>query len=246
MNTEKSSIEMQGELFAEMTSDERKPAKKKASPGRSEKRLRKSASPATGESIESRGKPARSPARKGQSSAAATSNQHSDLSSGVLIITGEHSGDLLGADVARELKKQGVKKLFGTGGPEMRSAGVELLEDIETMNVVGFVEALKAYRRLKALAGRIVEFARKNGISHAILVDYPGFNLRLAEMLKRDSFFITYLVSPQLWAWHYSRIKTIRKYVDLMLPLFPFEEEMYRNEGITAHCVGHPLVHRIG
>lgn len=168
------------------------------------------------------------------------------LSSGVLIITGEHSGDLLGADVARELKKQGITKLFGTGGTEMREAGVELLEDIETMNVVGFVEALKAYRRLKALARRIVEFARKNGIQHAILVDYPGFNLRLAEMLKKDSsFYITYLVSPQLWAWNYGRIKVIKKYVDLMLPLFTFEEEIYKNEGIEAHCVGHPLVYRI-
>ncbi len=171
----------------------------------------------------------------------------SDLSGGVLIITGEHSGDLLGADVARELQKQGIRKLYGTGGKEMESAGVELLENIETMNVVGFVEALKAYRRLKALARSIVAFARKNGIRHAILVDYPGFNLRLAEMLKQDSsFFITYLVSPQLWAWHYSRIKVIKKYIDLMLPLFPFEEKMYKEEGVEAHCVGHPLVYRIG
>ena len=177
---------------------------------------------------------------------AATSSD-SRFSGGVLIITGEHSGDLLGADVARELKKKGIHKLFGTGGQEMRAAGVELLENIETMNVVGFVEALKAYRRLKALARSIVAFARKNGINHAILVDYPGFNLRLAEMLKQDSgFFITYLVSPQLWAWHYSRIKTIKKYVDLMLPLFPFEEKMYIDEGVPAHCVGHPLVHRVG
>ncbi len=171
----------------------------------------------------------------------------SDLSGGVLIITGEHSGDLLGADVARELQKQGIRKLYGTGGKEMEAAGVELLENIETMNVVGFVEALKAYRRLKALARSIVAFARKNGIRHAILVDYPGFNLRLAEMLKQDpSFFITYLVSPQLWAWHYSRIKVIKKFVNLMLPLFPFEEKMYQEEGVPAHCVGHPLVYRIG
>lgn len=192
-------------------------------------------------------KPAKPGSKDSRPTIKTTAKAGSHLSGGVLIITGEHSGDLLGADVARELKKQGIKRLFGTGGKEMEAAGVELLENIETMNVVGFVEALKAYRRLKALARRIVAFARKNGITHAILVDYPGFNLRLAEMLKQDSgFFITYLVSPQLWAWHYSRIKIIKKYVDLMLPLFPFEEQMYKDEGVETHCVGHPLVYRIG
>ncbi|MCB1309198.1 MAG: lipid-A-disaccharide synthase [Leptospiraceae bacterium] len=163
----------------------------------------------------------------------------------ILVITGEHSGDLLAADVVQALQSYGYRDFFGTGGEAMRSVGVELLEDINSMNVVGFVEAVKAYRRLKALAERVKAEALRRSASAIILVDYPGFNLRFAEMLEEADIPIVYLVSPQLWAWKYNRIHKIKKYVDLMLTLFPFEAEMYQREGVRSECIGHPLVSRI-
>ena len=167
------------------------------------------------------------------------------FSNPVLIIAGEHSGDLLASDLIRALKKRGVDKFFGTGGDHVAGAGVELAERIENMNIVGFVEAFLAYRRLKALALRIVDLAEKNKTHLAILVDYPGFNLRLAAMLKAKGIKVVYLVSPQIWAWKYGRIENIKKYVDLMLVLFPFEKEIYEKEHIRCELVGHPLVKRI-
>lgn len=163
----------------------------------------------------------------------------------VMVIAGEHSGDWLGADLIRALKKRGYDSFFGTGGPSMQAEGAELIETVESMNVIGFVEAFRAYRRLKALAEKLADMALEKDVSCAVLIDYPGFNLRIAEMLKKRGIAVCYLVSPQIWAWNYRRIKTIRKNIDLMLTLFPFEEDMYRAESVRAYCVGHPLVHRL-
>ena len=163
----------------------------------------------------------------------------------LLLITGEHSGDLLAADLVHELRLAGYEDFFGTGGDAMAAEGVELLEHVREMTVIGFIEAFKAYRRLKALADRVLEEAVRRGAVAAVLVDYPGFNLRFARMLKAAGIRVIYLVSPQIWAWHYSRIKTIRENVDLMLTLFPFEKDMYAAEGVEAECIGHPLIRRI-
>ncbi|MBI3394849.1 MAG: lipid-A-disaccharide synthase, partial [Spirochaetia bacterium] len=151
-----------------------------------------------------------------------------------------------GGDLVHALKKIGPDNFFGTGGESMRREGVEILEDIESMNVVGFIEALKHYSRLKKLAVRLVAEAVKRGSTLAILIDYPGFNLRIATMLREKGISVIYLVSPQIWAWHYSRVKRIKEDVSLMLPLFPFEKEIYDSEGVPAQVVGHPLVFRIG
>ncbi|MBX7057780.1 MAG: lipid-A-disaccharide synthase [Leptospirales bacterium] len=162
-----------------------------------------------------------------------------------MIVAGEHSGDLLGADLIAELKLRGFGAFFGTGGDEMQRQGAELITHVREMNVVGFVEALRAYRRLKLLAQRLRREAQARKAGMAILIDYPGFNLRLADMLRSDRLFVVCLVSPQLWAWNYGRIAAIRRSVDLMLPLFPFEEQIYREEGVPAAAIGHPLVQRI-
>lgn len=163
----------------------------------------------------------------------------------VLIVTGEHSGDLLGGDLVHAMKKLGFTKFFGTGGQVMREAGVDIVQDVDAMAVMGFVEVLRAYRRLKTLAEKLVEMAKTAGTKTAILIDYPGFNLKIAGMLHEEGIRVVYLVSPQIWAWHYSRIKKIRKNVDLMLTLFAFEEEMYSKEGVKSFWVGHPMVQRI-
>lgn len=163
----------------------------------------------------------------------------------ILIVTGEHSGDLLGADVVRYLKRQGFESFFGTGGESMRKEGVEIVQDIESMTVFGFIEAIKNYRRLKALAKRLVDLAIDKRAGTAVLVDYPGFNLRIAEMLHKAGIKVVFLVSPQLWAWHQSRIKTIQKNVDLMLVLFEFEKKMYDEAGVPCEWIGHPMIRRI-
>ncbi len=163
----------------------------------------------------------------------------------LLVVAGEHSGDLLGADVIAHLKKHGFREFFGTGGETMKREGMEILESVESMAVIGFVEALKNYSRLKKLAKSLVVQAKERGARFALLIDYPGFNLRLAKMLRDEGIQVIFLVSPQLWAWHYSRIKTIKENVNLMLVLFEFEKEMYTEAGVNCEFVGHPLVKRI-
>lgn len=163
----------------------------------------------------------------------------------VLIVAGEHSGDLLGADLVQELKREGFGSFYGTGGEFMQEQGVELLAHVSSMTVIGFVEALKHYRRLKALAVSLVAEVQRRETRLVILIDYPGFNLRFAEMLRSSGATIVYVASPQLWAWNYGRIEKIRANVDLMLPLFPFESEIYEREGVRSETIGHPLVHRL-
>lgn len=170
--------------------------------------------------------------------------ESTDLSR-ILVIAGEHSGDLLGAALIARMKKYGTTHVLATGGSHMEQQGAELVEHIENMDVIGFVEALKAYRRLKKLARRITAMCEERNIHLAVLIDYPGFNLRIAEMLKEKGIRIVYLVSPQIWAWNYGRIEKIKKNVDLMLPLFEFESRMYQKEGVEAVAVGHPMVSEI-
>lgn len=174
---------------------------------------------------------------------------HEILSSGIhgplLVVAGEHSGDLLGGDVLSHLKKLGLKEFFGTGGETMKREGAEIIQDVESMAVMGFVDALRNYSRLHKLARDLVARAKEKGARYALLIDYPGFNLRIAKMLHAEGIHVIFLVSPQLWAWHYSRIHTIKKYVDLMLVLFEFEKEMYEEAGVRCEFIGHPLIKRI-
>lgn len=165
----------------------------------------------------------------------------------VLIIAGEHSGDLLGSDVVTEMKKAGYTSFFGTGGDTMQMAGVELIEHVDSMTVIGFVEVIRAYRRLKALATHLTNLALERNTKLVILIDYPGFNLRLAAMIKAQNreIQIIYVVSPQIWAWKYNRIKSIRENVDLMLTLFEFEKQIYDKENVKSEWIGHPMVNRI-
>lgn len=191
-------------------------------------------------------KSARPPAKKTK-----TATGQIDLSlyrnSNVLIVAGEHSGDLLGGDIVNEMKKVGYSSFFGTGGDAMQVGGVALVEHVDSMTVIGFVEVIRAYRRLKALANRLANLVAERSTKLVILIDYPGFNLRLAAMLKAQNpeIQIIYLVSPQIWAWKYNRIESIRKNVDLMLTLFEFEKQIYENENVKSEWIGHPMVNRI-
>jgi len=152
----------------------------------------------------------------------------------VLFISGEPSGDQHGAHVVRGLKKL-VPDLdaYGVGGPDMEAEGLRLIHDITELSVIGLVEVAKSYFRLKAVFDDLVRHVDADRPDAVVLIDYPGFNLRLAAVLKKKhpALRIIYFVSPQIWAWGHRRIHAIRRVVDLMLVLFPFEVDVYEKGG---------------
>ncbi len=164
----------------------------------------------------------------------------------ILLFAGESSGDLHGARLAQELKalSPGLE-LFGFGGSAMREAGVEILEDPTRIAVIGLVEVLKHLSDFKRLFRRAVQALEERKPDLVVLIDYPGFNLALAREVKKRGIRLLYYISPQLWAWDPGRIGTIRKLVDRMVVLFPFEKEMYEKAGVPVTFVGHPLLDQV-
>ena len=159
-----------------------------------------------------------------------------------LIVAGEASGDVHAAHLVDELKKIDPALTFsGVGGPRLRASGVELYKDISSLAVVGFVEVLKHYREIRGIFNLILKKINDVKPLAVILVDYPGFNLRLAREIKKRGVKVIYYISPQVWAWKASRVKQVKKYVDKMLVLFRFEEDFYARRGVRVDFVGHPL-----
>lgn len=132
-------------------------------------------------------------------------------------------------------------EFFGVGGDRMREAGCELLADAREIAEVGIVEVVKHIPRIYRRFREVVSEARDRRPDAAVLIDFPDFNLRLARELHKLNVPVIYYVSPQLWAWKQRRIERVRKYVREMLVIFPFEEKFYRERGISAKFVGHPL-----
>ncbi|MBM9547678.1 lipid-A-disaccharide synthase [Leptospira sp. 201903074] len=164
----------------------------------------------------------------------------------ILVIAGEHSGDLLGADLLQELTiLEPEYKFYGIGGEGMIEHGLDSMEELEQLSVIGFSEALKKYSFLKKIFYRVLEETTHRPTKLAILIDYPGFNLRLAKELKLRGIPTVFYVSPQIWAWKFNRIYFIKEQIALMLTLFRFEEEIYTEYGVNAKFVGHPITKRI-
>ncbi len=166
----------------------------------------------------------------------------------IFISAGEQSGDLHASTLIAEIKNnyKGDTGFHGLGGDMMKTEGTILLHHINELSTIGFTDVIKKYGYFRKVLKRSTGFVRQNAIDLIILVDYPGFNLRFAEKLR--SFYngkIVYYISPQLWAWHEKRISKIKKYIDKMLVVFPFETEFYSRHGIDSTYVGHPLVKRI-
>ncbi len=165
----------------------------------------------------------------------------------IFIIAGESSGDMHASSLIRELKKiQSGISFTGIGGPKMKSENVSLLYDISQLNFIGFSSVIRNIRKIKAALNHCISEIKKLDPEAVILVDYPGFNLKIIKGISK--FYkgkIIYYISPQLWAWHKSRVKIIRKHVDLMIVVFPFEVDFYKNENVTAVYAGHPLVKKI-
>ena len=160
-----------------------------------------------------------------------------------LLSCGEASGELYAAGLVRELLalEPGIE-CFGLGGDRLRQAGAEVLVDLKEISVIGLVEVVGKLPALKRAQSTLVEAAAERAPDVAVLIDFSGFNLRLSRKLKSLGIPVVYYVSPQVWAWRRGRLKTIKKNVDKMLVILPFEERFYQEAGIAATFVGHPLV----
>lgn len=164
----------------------------------------------------------------------------------VLIIGGEVSGDMHGARLISELRKIDHNFTFwGIGGDQMINVGLNAAFHINQMSFLGFYEVIKHLPFILHAKKRLLEIVKKENIKLAILIDYPGFNLNIAKSLKKLNVRIVYYISPQIWAWGKHRLNKIKKLVDKLLVVFPFEKEFYSGSGIDVSFVGHPLVERI-
>ena len=165
------------------------------------------------------------------------------LSPRLLVSCGEPSGDLYAAELVRHLRPAlPALEVFGIGGERLAAQGTSLLADVRELAVVGLVEVVTHLPRLRAVLARLLAEVDRQPPDAALLVDYGGFNLRLAQRLRARGIPVVYYVSPQVWAWRRGRIETIRRTVTRLLVIFPFEEALYREAGVPVRFVGHPLV----
>lgn len=165
------------------------------------------------------------------------------MTANVFIIATESSGDNYGALLARQIRElRPDANIYGLGGGKMENAGVTLFRNMLEHSAVGLVEVVRSLRFFLDAMDTVVNKAKELEPDVVILVDAPDFNLRIAPRLKALDIPITYYVSPQLWAWREGRVEQIRKYVDRMLVIFPFEVDFYAKHGVEARFVGHPLL----
>ncbi len=169
----------------------------------------------------------------------------------ILLIAGEASGDRIASRAIRAAKRLAHQReeeisFFGIGGDECAAEGMECLHTAREMSVVGFVEVARRFAFFRRVLLEMTRALDERKPDALLLIDYPGFNIRLAREAKKRGIRVIYYVSPQVWAWHKSRIHELKRVVDEMLVIFPFEEKLYRDAGMkNAHFVGHPLVERI-
>ncbi len=161
----------------------------------------------------------------------------------IFIIAGEDSGDLHGAKLIESIKNINPSaEFFGIGGSKMQSVGLVLKEHIKNLNVVGIFEVIKHYSRIKKIFNRTLDEIKKYQPDKVILIDYPGFNLRLAKKLKALDFDVTYFILPQVWAWKESRVKILKECCNKLVSIIPFEKSWFAKRGLSVHYAGHPLV----
>lgn len=164
----------------------------------------------------------------------------------VMIIAGEASGDLHAAKLVREVKEKNADITFyGIAGKNMVEAGVETLVDSAELAVVGLVEVLAHWNTISGALKKMQHLLRTDPPDLLVLTDYPDFNLRLAKTAKECGVKVLFYISPQVWAWRQKRVFKIRKLVDMMAVVFPFEETFYKKYNVPVRFVGHPLVDEI-
>lgn len=160
-----------------------------------------------------------------------------------MISAGEASGDLHAANLVAAFRDLGgTAHFWGMGGPKLSAAGSELLVDSRELAFIGFVDVVLHYRKIMRELNQLRVAMRERRPDLVVLVDYPGFNMKLAHCAKSLGIPVLYYISPQIWAWRPHRIHEIRGVVDMMAVLFPFEVDIYREAGVPVRFVGHPLI----
>lgn len=161
----------------------------------------------------------------------------------IMISVGEASGDLHGASVASALKEQQPDiQIFGMGGEQMRAAGVDIVYDIADLGVIGIVEVIKNLPRLFRLRDMLADLMDKERPDALVIIDYPGFNVRLAKIAKAKGIPVISYISPSAWAWGKGRAKELAGIAERVAAIFPFEADVYREAGANVTFVGHPLL----
>lgn len=163
----------------------------------------------------------------------------------ILIVTGEASGDVHGANLAKALKAMDPDlSLLGVGGSRMQAAGVELVQGISQLDVMGLIGP-SAVRALIQRVFRLRRILREEPLDLVVLIDNPGLNLHFARVAKKAGRRVVYYIAPQLWAWRPRRMKWMQRRVDHVLVILPFEEVLYRRAGVSCTFVGHPLLDEV-
>ena len=158
------------------------------------------------------------------------------------VSAGEESGDIHGSKLITAMKKRYPNCQFvGHGGNKMAAQEVQILEHIDNLSMVGFSEVIKHLPYMKRVMGQTIKIIKEISPSRIILIDYPGFNLRLIKRISSLDIPITYFILPQIWAWKESRIKILRDFVDQSLSIFPFEQDWFKHRGVNVRFVGHPF-----
>ena len=160
-----------------------------------------------------------------------------------MLSCGEASGDLYAGALVRSLRALDPDvDVFGLGGERFQQAGGRLIADFHGLSVTGLTEALRVIPRSLAVMQRLVTTARHDKPDALVVIDYPDFNFRLMRRIKRLGIPVVYYIAPQLWAWRSGRMRHMQRLVDLVLPIFPFEEALYQRHRLNVRFVGHPLV----
>lgn len=162
----------------------------------------------------------------------------------LFVVAGEISGDTHGAALVSALEQSGDWKFAGLGGPLLASHSEAIEDWLEDAAVLGLWEVLKKYSYFRQKMDETVQRVQESAPDGVVLVDYPGFNLRLAKRLRKEGFDgrLIYYISPQVWAWKKGRVRTMARLLDLMICIFPFEKELYEESGLSTFFAGHPLV----
>ena len=159
------------------------------------------------------------------------------------VIAGEPSGDLHGGKLIKAIKSLNPNSSFmGHGGDSMRDEGMHLIEHVDNLAIMGFAEVLRHLPRMNKIMRSTVSAIERSKPDRVILIDYPGFNLRLAKKLFPLNIPITYFILPQAWAWKEGRVKILKRFIDQSISIFPFENDWYKRRGLRVEYFGHPFV----
>ena len=159
------------------------------------------------------------------------------------IIAGEPSGDLHGSKLIRAIKNLHPNSSFmGHGGNKMKNEGMRIIEHIDDLSIMGFTEVLRHLPRLIKIMDATLNAISQSNPDRIILIDYPGFNLRLAKKLSSFDIPITYFILPQVWAWKEKRVKKMIKLIDQTISIFPFEKDWFASRGLNVEYFGHPFM----